>query len=206
MVVVNLSPRNKLLALVAVAVVVVAALAAILVFPQFGSLSSIDTEIETAKQQSAAASTLLEQRRQIKDQAAVTDAALVQLQNAMPENPEIPSLIVALQDEATAAGVRMTSVKVAEPVAGASFVSLPLDLITVGTWADTIEFTQQLRKLDRQLRIVGLKTALAGEQQVTEAKLSVPPYYQVTSIVTIEAYSVPAAPAASSAPPAPAAQ
>lgn len=199
----NLSPRNRFFAVAAGAVLSVVVLAFVLVFPQFGKLGNLDAQIASATEQQKAADTLLKQRQDIKNQAAATDARMLQLQNSVPENPEMPSLIIALQDEANAAGVRLAQVEMDDPTAGASFVTLPLTAQVLGTWSDTIEFMQQLRKLERQVRIVGFETNLASDTDLENVDLSMPPLYQVQTLLTLEAYMVPAVSAPTSAPPAP---
>jgi Tfp pilus assembly protein PilO len=201
----NLSPRNRFFALAVGAVLLVVAMAAGLVFPQFGRITKLATDIKTAKDEALAAKTLLDQRRQIKNEAASTDASLLQLQNAVPENPEMPSLIIALQDRASAVGVSLESVSVNGPKANTTYLSLPFSIVIWGTWSDTIEYMQQLRRLDRQLRIVEFNTAIVTPEQLSAVKLSAPPYYQVKTTLSLEAYAVPEISSPASGTPIPAA-
>jgi len=199
---VNLTPRNKVIVLAVGAAVFVVALFAILVVPQFGKLADNRAQISDAETRAQAASSLLDQRRQTKDTASVTDATLTQLNNAIPENPELPSLIIELQDVAYASGLSLRAVIPGDPVAveGEEFVALPMDLETWGTWADSVDYLQELRKLSRQVRIVDFESNLLDESSATDAGVKLPPYYQVKMTVRLESYVIPSEESSSTVP------
>jgi len=190
---VNLTPRNRVIALAAAAGVIVILLFAVLVIPQFRKLSANRAEIDKAEQQSQAATLLLDQRREVKNAASVTDATLTQLNNAVPENPELPSLIIELQDVAYSSGVSLRGVVPGTPVQdeGADYITVPVDMETWGTWSDSVDFLQQLRKLSRQIRVVDFEAALLDESAATDAKIELPPYYQVKMTSKLEVYVIP---------------
>jgi len=199
---VSLTPRNKVIALAVGAAVFVVILFAILVVPQFGKLADNRAQIDDAETRAQAASSLLDQRRQTKDSASVTDATLTQLNNAIPENPELPSLIIELQDVAYASGLSLRAVIPGDPVAveGEEFVALPMDLETWGTWSDSVDYLQQLRKLSRQVRIVDFESNLLDESSATDAGVKLPPYYQVKMTVRLESYVIPSEVSSSTVP------
>jgi type IV pilus assembly protein PilO len=191
---VKLAPRDKLIALAVGVVLVIVILVVVLVVPQFGKLRSVGADIETANAESSEARTLLDQRLTIKNQAADTGAALLRLANAVPENPELPSLIIELQDAAYASGVSLRSVTPQDPiqVAGDSFVSVGLGLEVWGTWADTVDFLGRLRhKLGRAVRIQQFDSSVLTEMEASEAKIELPPYYQVKTSINIFSYVIP---------------
>lgn len=201
----NLSPRNKLILVVAVCVVGVVALAALTIVPSYNQISSLNEQMDTAVNEYVAAKTLLEQRYAVKNQAAQTDARLIQLAIAVPENPDLPSLIIDLEDTAYDSGVVLRSVRPNEPLApvgAVGFMGLPIDMEVWGSWADTIDFVDRLEKLPRQLRVnTFVSTVLNPPQEAERASygLSFPPYYQVQSTIKVTAYVIPAGSEAASA-------
>jgi len=203
---VKLTPRNKLIAVAVGAGLVVVLLFVLLVLPQFGKLNENKTQIAEAEKQAQAAKTLLDQRREVKNAASVTDATLTQLNNAVPENPELPSLIIELQDVAYSSGVSLRAVVPGEPVQdeGEDFIAVPVDLETWGTWSDSVDFLQQLRKLSRQIRVVDFEASMLDESAATEAGIKLPPYYQVKMTSKLETYVIPSGESDSSSVPAPA--
>lgn len=203
----NLAPRDRLIAFSAAAVLIVIVLIVVLVVPQFGKLGDLSAQIATAEQESDAARTLLDQRRQVKDNAAITDQTLIQLANAVPENPELPSLIIEIQDTAYASGVLVRSVTPNPPVQSSptAAIQMPMELQVAGTWADTVDFLQQLQKLTRQVRIVDFTSEVMNLTDASSLELKTPPYYPVGTTIRLETYVIPAASATGSSTAAPAA-
>lgn len=193
---VNLSPRNKLILTGVVSALIVVVLAVALVLPQIGALGEVRSQIGRAVDESEAAKSLLEQRRQVRSQAAITDAKLIQLAVAIPENPDLPNLIVALQDTAYDCGVVIMSVTPADPqfTEGASYAAVPVTFEVWGTWADTVDFLQRIQKLEREVRVVGFNSGVLPAPAVDSANpsgLTFPPYYQVITTVKLNAYVIP---------------
>jgi Tfp pilus assembly protein PilO len=191
---VKLSPRDKLIAIAAGLLLVVVVLIVVFVVPQFGKLKSIGAEIEAANTASAQANALLGQRTAIKNEAAGTGSALLRLATAVPASPELPSLIIELQDAAYASGVSLRSVTPADPQLDASgkFVYAELGMEVWGTWADTVDFLGRIRnKLGRAVRVREFNSSVLTELEASPAKLELPPYYQVKTGVKVLTYVIP---------------
>lgn len=200
----NLSPRNKLILIGVGCLLGIVVLSGLLVVPSVQRLGSLDIEIESAAQDSDSARLLLEQRRQVKDQAAATSTKLVQLSVAVPETPEMPSLIIDLQDTARESGVVIKAVAPSPPVVteGVPYVELPIQVEVHGTWADTIEFLRRMGRLTRQFRLYSVTSTVLtepSETQNVDSGLTYPPYYQVQTQITAKAYMIPAASLAATA-------
>jgi Tfp pilus assembly protein PilO len=195
----KLSPRNRLILTIALVVVVVVALAGFLIYPKFDQLSDLDSQIAQAQAQIDQARVLLEQRQAIKGRAAETDAALLRLSNELPESPELASFIIELQDTANEAGVEFRTLTPDSPVQNTGFSSIKMKMEILGGWADTIDFMQRVRKLTRQVRIIGYSaqpyTPTSGE--------STGESQQVSITIDLEVYTLASAQAATGAAPAP---
>lgn len=179
----RLTPRYRLiLTIVAVTVVVVVA-ALILVLPQFGRMAELDQQIQDANNQIDQAQTLLKTRQQARESAAFTDAALLELLAAVPENPDLPSLIIELQDTAYASNAKLQRVEPQEIVPADGFMILPLRLDITADWVDSVDFVQRLQRLSRQVRVLTINTVVAAP----EADFENP----VTTQIQIETYLIP---------------
>lgn len=135
---------------------------ALLVYPTFGTLAGLRTQIDDELAKESQARTLLEQRRAIKDRAVSTSAAYLQLLQSVPENPELPSLIIELQDLAYEHDVAVRAMApgaVVKP-AGAAYVEIPLEVRIWADWQDSVDYMQQLVKLSRYIRIVDVKAEI----------------------------------------------
>jgi len=181
--------------------IVLAVVVGFLVVPQFSKLAGLDAEIEAAQADVEVQQTLLRQREAMKDEAAATDAKALKLGGLVPDNPDLPSLIIELQDIAFAAGVKLTAITPADPVISATgtYLAIPLDLTVQGTWTDTVDFLQRIPRLTRGIRTVEFSSNVLNDTDVDDFS----PYSSQT-LVKLEAYSVPSLPATGTAPPAPA--
>ncbi len=106
----KISPRDRLIFTIAGAALLVIALIALLLYPQFRQLSALNAQVVEAQAQADAAKLQLDERRGFKDRAIETNAKWLRLMNQVPDTPDLPSLIIELQDVAFASGVQLVAV------------------------------------------------------------------------------------------------
>jgi Tfp pilus assembly protein PilO len=195
----KIGPREQIIIACVAVLVVLGAIAGGLILPQIGGNAELDKSIVSARGEVEAAKGLLAVRAQSKDRAAATDAKWLRLADLVPESPDLPSLIVELQDAAFASGVQLTGVTPSPPTAGATYYTIPIQMKVIGTWSDTVDYLQRLLKLNRGLRVVqSSSTRTTNSEQVDQENISLPDYALGTTI-KIEAYMIPTA-ASSTAP------
>lgn len=196
----KLSYRNKLILAGAVVVLLAVLVVVLLVLPQFRQLRTYDDQLAEADRQIQQAQTLLAQRQEVKSRSAETEAKRMRLANQMPETPELPSLIIELQDTVNDSGLEFASLTPNEPVvAEPGYSEVELTLLVRGTWQDTVDFMQRLPRLVRQVRVVGYRTALqpSRDQEETDGTIV------VETSMTIRVYMMPSEITPPAAPPAP---
>jgi Tfp pilus assembly protein PilO len=204
----KIGPREQLILVIVGLLVVVAAVAALLVWPQYQKQKSLDAQIAVAGEQLQSAKSLLAQRQQIKNRTASTDAQWLKLSSLVPENPDLPSLIIDIQDVAFASGVQIVSIAPADPTPSAdnTYLAIPLQVSILGTWADTVDYLKNLNELDRGLREFNFTASVAPAVAAVSGG-PVQPDYSVSTQIQLEAYTIPkSAESSPSAAPAPAAQ
>ncbi|MEI7815133.1 MAG: type 4a pilus biogenesis protein PilO [Coriobacteriia bacterium] len=194
----KIGPREQLILVIVGLFVVLAAIAALLVWPQYQKQRLLDGQIASAEQRLSASRALLSQRQEIKNRTSATSAQWLELASLVPENPDLPSLIIDLQDAAFASGVQIFDITPAEPTVAADYVTIPLDISIRGTWADTVDFTKSVVKLNRGLREESFSAKLAG----VDAGDPTLPHYSVETVIKLQAYTIPASSGATTAPPA----
>ena len=198
----RIAPRERLILLVVGLFVLLAAVAVLLVWPQYQKQKSLDAQIAAAELQLKTSQTLLAQRQEIKNRSASTDAQWLRLASLVPENPDLPSLIIELQDAAFASGVQIIAMAPADPVESAdkSYVLVPLEVRVEGTWADTVDYMKRVNELNRGLREVSFLAAVAPAGTGDP----VLPNYSVSTTILLHSYMIPAltgtAPTATPAP------
>lgn len=200
----KIAPREQLILVAVGLAVVILAVVFLLVWPQYQKGKQLDVQITSAEQQLASAQTLLAQRQQIKNRVAATDAKWLRLASLVPEYPDLPSLIIDLQDTAFASGVQLIGVVPAVPVLSEdkTYFRVPMQITIHGTWADTVHYLKSIAKLDRGVREVQFTSSV--KNGIGNPAL---PSYSEESVIELEAYVIPigtaAAPAAAPAPAAP---
>jgi type IV pilus assembly protein PilO len=187
----KIGPREQIIVSAVVAVIVILAVAGLLVWPQIQQIGQLNSEITAAKTEVQSGIALLNARKASKDRAAETDARWLRLSNLMPEGPDLPSLIVELQDSAFASGVQLVSVTPEAPAAGPQYYTIPIEVQVIGTWADSVDFLQRIMKLDRGVRVVEtLSTRTDNTDQLTRENETIPDYSAQT-IIKLEGYMMP---------------
>ena len=206
----RISPRDKLI-LVAVAIAVVAVIAGLLLItPQLKTIATINDQIKVAEHDVDEANALLMQRQDMKDRAAQTDAAYLRLANQVPETPELPSLIIELQDIALQSGVEFEGLKPEDPISStkadsasggataasngtaSEYVVIPMQVSVSGSWSDTIDFMNRLQHMTRAVRIVDYSSAVNNDQASGQDETASTATTEITNF-KLEAYTVPVA-------------
>jgi Tfp pilus assembly protein PilO len=192
----NISPRDRLIVTIALAVVVVVALVAFLVYPQVQQVGKLSTEVTQATAEAQAAKLQLEERQAFKDRAVETSAKWLRLQNQVPDNPDLPAMIIELQDTAFKSGVQVVTVTPTVPVEDelAPGVSkIPVTIEVIGSWTDTVDYMESLFRLDRGLRVVNVTSRVTENLEVEDKRNAPIHSYGVDSVIVLEAYVIPSA-------------
>lgn len=145
---------------IAIGLIAVLSLAFILlgILPKFQAASEVDAGIETAEIELQTAQALLTRRQAAKSQAAANEVVLMDIANKVPDSPQLPGLVVELQEIANAAGVTLGQISVGDivdPVAGddgvvpTEYDRMEITVLVVGDWGDAVDFYRRVEKLDR---------------------------------------------------------
>jgi Tfp pilus assembly protein PilO len=202
----RLTAQMQMYIAIGVMAVVTLAVVFLLILPIFQEVSSLNTEIATEQSNLAAAQALLARRQSAKAQSAANEVELMRIANQMPDAPQLPSVIIELQDVANAAGVEFRSITpsgiTAVPATDGTTVaydSLPMALVVDGSWAEVIDYLYRLQNLNRGVRVLSIAfvynpgtaaTETEGtETQAAETEAAVPP--SITANVQLEAYMMP---------------
>jgi hypothetical protein len=153
--------------------VVIAAAAAILLFAVLGYLVVVGPKRSRAKQLEESVETTRLELAQARADAArakatppVPVADLARLTRAMPNQTDMPGLLLDLARVARESGVSFDSITPAEPVAGSGYQKVPVSLVFQGNFYELSDFLYRLRNLvqvrDNRLRVDGRLFAIEG--------------------------------------------
>ncbi len=171
----KLTSMQKMIAVI-VAIVIAAVLVVVfLIMPQFSTLSDLDAQLSAAQLSVQQAQATLTQLESVKQGAAITDAELLKGGTEMPDSPQLPTLIIELQDIAAASGVTVTHFGPSQPTpgVGGQFTEVPIALNVNAHWDDLLDYLRRINESTRLLRITTLgitpPTSTSSTETVTEA-------------------------------------
>lgn len=210
----RLSAMNQMI----IAGVILVAISALVLFfailPMFDQAAQMDAKIAEFDQQIMSEKALVERRLSAKSQAAQTDVNLINLANQVPESPDLPTLIINLQDAANSSGLVFAQISPQPPeaVAGADgqpvgYSAIPVNMRLEGEWADLIEYVRRLSKFPRGLRITSATftnvDATDDRERYVEAQVNIEVYTMSVINQSSQASAVPSAPTTTPADPQP---
>lgn len=136
--------------------------------PQLSLISEIKAQQETELENLAQAKVKLQRLDAIRQEAADVEAKRISLSRRMPEDPELPSLIVELQKIANSAGLDFGSVEVSTLSNQNGYGEVPLSLQVTGTFYSIVDYMYRLEKMDREMVVdsLDLKPTTYPELQV----------------------------------------
>jgi type IV pilus assembly protein PilO len=165
----KITSMQKMIA-VAVGFVILAVVAVVLlVLPMFGELESLALQKSGAEQQVVLAKAELARLESTKSRSAATEAETLKIGTEMPDSPQLPTLIIELQDIANAAGVKVTSFSPAQPspIAGGKFTEVSLNTQITARWADLLDYLRRLDKATRLLRVTNITVSPVASTETT---------------------------------------
>lgn len=122
------------------------------------------------------------------DVGPIRIADLFRLSRAMPDKPDIPSVLLQLSEIASETGVTFQSITPHDPEAVGAYERVPIDLVFQGHFYDLSDFLYRLRNLvgvhDGELDAVG-RLFSVGAVSFEEGDREFP---QVRATLTVEAY------------------
>jgi Tfp pilus assembly protein PilO len=184
----KLSAQMQMYIAIAVLALVTLAAALLLILPKFQEASSIDAEIVIANTSLADAQALLARRQSAKAQSAANEVELMRIANQVPDAPQLPSVIIELQDVANLSGVVLDQITPSDPVPGranadgspASYSAVSIPLLVHGDWREIIDYLNRLGALERGVRVTEVSVTQIPASEDTEA--------YVEANITLEVY------------------
>lgn len=157
----KLTSMQKMLAVVALMVVIVIAGVLLLIVPKLGELGALETELQSANDQIAQTKGRLAQLEQAKDNASRTQAELLALASQFPEKPELPALVIELQDVSNASGIRFDRIGpgVPTPALSGQYSEITIAARVTGSWPDVLDYLRRLNSMTRAIRVTDVAMA-----------------------------------------------
>lgn len=154
----KLTSIQKMIASAVLIVIAAVMVVAFVIVPQFARVAELEQQRAAAESRRQQAQAVLNQLEEAKKRAAFTDASLLKIGTQMPDSPQMPTLIMELQDIANAAGVDVTRLSPTQPtpVAGGQFTEISMALNATAKWDDLLDYLRRLNKSTRLLRVTSI--------------------------------------------------
>ncbi len=158
----KLSPRDQIILAVVVAVLILLGFAILGLRPQFSRIAELrgQQQEEFKKKQNSEAT--LQRLQEAKKEAAETEAKLIEIGKSLPEDPQLASLLVEIQDTANETGIDFVSIKPGDMAQQKDFTKIPLQMHVTGSFFDLVDFLYRLKDIKRKIRVD--KITISGEE------------------------------------------
>lgn len=148
----NLAPRDQIIVAVILAILIALGFGILGLRPQLGKIAELRTQQQEEQKKKQNAEATLERLREAKKEAAETESKLIETKKRLPEDPQLASLLVEIQDTANQAGIDLVSIKPSEMTAQTNLTSIPLQIHVEGSFFDLVDFLYRLKDLKREIR------------------------------------------------------
>jgi type IV pilus assembly protein PilO len=185
----KITSMQKMIMTVLALLIVAALVVVFLIMPKFTELDTLSSERTDANLQLQQAKAVLAQLEGSKSKSAQTEAAILKIGTQMPDSPQLPTLIIELQDIANAAGVTVTSFSPAQPTpaSGGQYTEISMTLQLTATWDDMLDYMRRLNKATRLLRTTSVTINPASTDTSSTAGEADAP---LTVALTVKAYVI----------------
>jgi type IV pilus assembly protein PilO len=154
----RISARQMMIVAGVLALVVAGAAIFLIVVPQLAQLGDLETRRVAAEQTMSQTRATLAQLEQVKRGASETQAQLIRISNEVPDSPELPTLVLELQNAADSAGLDFQSIKPNTPVdMNIGYKEISIQMKLQGRWADVLDFLRRTQKMTRGVRMVSVE-------------------------------------------------
>lgn len=167
----RLSSRDQILVVVGVNALLIVVVFLLVLLPQLSHLSDLTQQQQTQSQNLEDAKLNLQRLKSIETESAQTEAKLIKLTRRIPQDAEVPSLLVELQDVANSAGLDFSSAKLDSVVDKNGFSEIPFTVQATGTFYSLVDYMYRIENMARKVVVTGI--TVTGGQGYPVLKLEI---------------------------------
>ena len=121
--------------------------------PQVVKLDELAKKKVEQEQRLQAAKNTLSRLEEVKRNAANAEIEYIKLSNRMPSSPELPSLIVEIQNISNDAGVELVSLSPGEPSSVGEYNEMKISAVMNGSYVALIDLLRRVEKAPRAFKV-----------------------------------------------------
>ncbi|MDO8886432.1 type 4a pilus biogenesis protein PilO [Candidatus Oleimmundimicrobium sp.] len=154
----KMSQKDQMILMLTGVLILMLLFAFFVVMPKINQIKDLRTQQELENNELESAKATLSRLKSLKKDSAKIEAEIAKLKAKMPENPELPSLILQINKIASDAGIDFITISPGElPEMGDSeYISVPLSITTTGRFFNLIDFLYRVRNNEREIKITSV--------------------------------------------------
>lgn len=121
--------------------------------PKIQQLSQMMEKQTKEEQQIKNARLTLMRLRSAKKQSNEIEQRLTRIRQVLPEESDIPSIVLQIQDIANQAGIEFVSIKPGGVIPNNGYAEVPLEITIDGYFYDLVDFLYRLERMDRVIKV-----------------------------------------------------
>lgn len=147
----RLSPRDQLIAVVIAGVLILVLGFVFAIRPQLAALGELQAQKQQAESELNQYKLRYQQLEAIKQEAGQLEVKLLNIKRAMPEGPELPSLMIEMQQLAEDSGLDFSNINFSPVSDKGSFGEMSINMTLEGSFYTVLDWLQRLKGLSRKV-------------------------------------------------------
>ncbi|HDP69222.1 MAG TPA: hypothetical protein ENN38_00205 [Actinobacteria bacterium] len=154
---IKISKREQIMLISAVVLLVVVLFGIFVVMPKINQINDLKDQQKKENQKLESAKVTLDRLKALKKNSAKIEAEIAELNIKMPEDPELPSLLVEINKLAEDAGIDFITISPGEGLSeGENYSEIALQITITGRFFDLVDFLYRIRNHTREIKVNGL--------------------------------------------------
>lgn len=149
----NLTFKQRIMLVAGVALLLMVLLGVFVLRPKISQVGQLRAQQREGEKKLEAAKLNLTRLQAIKAEAMEIEKERLKLNQRFPEDPDLPSLLITLQDTANEAGIDFISISPGELAPQEGYSELSLSISISGTFFDVVDLLYRLEGLSREVRV-----------------------------------------------------
>lgn len=149
----QLTPRNQLIAVAVIGVLLLLVGFIFLVRPQLATLGELQAQKEQQIQQLNQYKLRYQQLAAIKQESGQMALRLLNIKRAMPSEPELPSLMLEMQQLAEDSGLDLNNINFSQVADKGAYGEMNINMTVEGSFYTVLDWLQRIKSLSRKVVI-----------------------------------------------------
>ncbi len=159
----KMSQREQMMLISVVVVLLIVLFAFFVVMPKMNQIKDLRAQQKSENKELESAKATLDRLKGLKKNSAKIEAEMAGLKLKMPENPQLPSLLIEINTIASEAGIDFITISPGELSQLEEYAEIPLNITITGRFFDLIDFLYRIRSNVREIKVTSVSIGEGSE-------------------------------------------